>query len=62
MIAHKIWQIRQELGIAGSDTHDWWLAEQYLQTNPSNIHDDDIYIWLIQLDENLVPREGDDVM
>jgi len=59
MVAHQIWQIRQEIGIAGSDTHDWWLAEQFLQTNPDRWDDDDIYSWFIQLDENMVPRDGD---
>ena len=57
IIAHQIWQIRQELGIAGSDTHDWWLADKFLQTNPDHINDDDVYVWFVELDENMVPRD-----
>ena len=57
IIAHQIWQIRMELGIPGNDTHDWWLAEQFLQTNPDQYSDDHIYIWFIVLNENIVPRD-----
>ena len=56
-IAHQVWQIRQELGIPGSETHDWYLADRFLQTNPDHWDDDDIYVWFIQLDENMVPRD-----
>ena len=57
IIAQQIWQIRQELDIPGSDTHDWWLAEEFLQSNPDRIDDDDVYVWFIELDENMVPRD-----
>jgi len=57
-IANQVWQIRQELGIPGSETSDWYLADLFLQTNPDQWTDNDIYVWFIQLDENMVPRNG----
>jgi len=57
IVAFKIWQIRQELEIAGSDTHDWWLTDQFLQIAPDRFNDDDIYTWFMQLEENLIPKE-----
>ena len=57
IIAFKIWQIRQEIGISGSDSHDWWLTDKFLQTNPDTFDDDDIYVWFMQLEENLIPKE-----
>jgi len=57
IIAYKIWQIRQEIGTAGSNTHDWYLAEQFLQTNPDRYDDDDIYVWFVQLEENMISEK-----
>ena len=59
LVAQKIYEFRMELDINGSEKHDWWLADQFLQKIGDDMFDDnDIYSWFIQLDENLVPRQN----
>jgi hypothetical protein len=57
VVAYKIWQIRQEIGVAGSNTYDWVLAERFLQGRLEAWDDDDIYVWFTELEENMVPRD-----
>ena len=56
VVAYKIWQIRQELGVTGSNTYDCVLAERFLQGRLEAWDDDDIYVWFIELDENMIPK------
>lgn len=62
IVAHKIWEIREDLDIGGSQEHDWWLASEFLQEmkDKSRWDDDTIYSWFIQLDENLVQRQTEE--
>jgi hypothetical protein len=58
IIAYKIYEIRNELDIDGSQEHDWWLADQFLQKiGVDRFDDDDLYNWFVQLDENLVEKQ-----
>jgi len=56
-IAYKIWKIREDLDMPGNNEHDWEMAEGFLQQCNDQYDDDDIYVWFIQLDENMVERE-----
>jgi len=61
IIAYNIWQIRQELGIGGSEPNDWLLAEQFLQQSEEPFDEDDIYIWIVELKENMIPKKKLDI-
>ena len=57
IVAHEIWKIRQELDIDGNEDHDWWLANIFLQKRTAIFDNEDIYVWFIELDENIIPRK-----
>lgn len=55
IVAHEIYKVRMELDIKGDEEHDWWLAEQFIEFIGDDRFDyDDIYVWFVQLDENMV--------
>jgi len=56
-LAYRIWKIREDLDMPGSNDHDWWLAEQFLQQCDDQYDDEDIYIWFIQRNENMIQRD-----
>jgi hypothetical protein len=53
-VAYRIYKIRCDLDIPGSPEHDWWLAKEFLYEHGNEWDEDDIYLWFIQLGENLV--------
>ena len=59
IVAQEIYNIREDLDIPGDQEHDWWLAGQFLDMTGKDRWDEDtIYVWFIQLDENLVKRDN----
>ena len=55
--ANLIWQIREELGIPGSEKMDWYFAELYLDYFGEDwVFYDAIYRWLM---ENIDDLEKD---
>jgi len=49
-VAYYIWQARDEACMDGSEEHDWWLAERFLDSNLDKdkpINYDDVYIWVM---------------
>ena len=57
LISHEIYKVRQEIDMEGSPDHDWWLAGMFIEQQGNKRFDyDDIYVWFIQLDENMEER------
>ena len=54
IVANEIYNIRELLEISGDHKHDWWLAGEFLDTIEDESWDEDsIYVWFVQLEENL---------
>ena len=59
IVAHEIFKVREEVGIDGTAEHDWWLADKFLQfIGKDRWKYDDIYIWFLQLDENMAEKQN----
>ena len=52
IVANYIWRIREDVGINGNSDHDWWLAGEFLSEYKNSRFDyDDVYIWLMERNE-----------
>ena len=59
ILAYDIYIMRKEIGREGTQEHDWFLADKFLQFIGDNKFDyDDIYMWFIKLDENMVEKQN----